>query len=86
MDSALALLGVGVLSTALAHYILFRLNAGPGPNFVSANNYIAPPVGIMWGAVLLGEPVTWLRLAGMVVIFIGIALALTRSGRVARPR
>jgi drug/metabolite transporter (DMT)-like permease len=79
-DSLLALLAVGVLSTGVAHYLLFRLNASAGPNFVSANNYIAPPIGIFWGVVLLAEPVTWLRLAGLVVIFTGIALAVTRTG------
>ncbi len=79
LESALGVLAVGVLSTGVAHYLLFRLNARAGPNFVSANNYIAPPVGIFWGAVLLGEPVTWLLIAAVIVIFCGIALAVTKT-------
>jgi drug/metabolite transporter (DMT)-like permease len=34
----------------------------------------------MWGVLLLGEEVTWLRLAAMLVIFAGIAFATTRTG------
>ncbi len=56
--SILTVLAGGVLSTSVAHYLLFRLNARAGPNFVAANNYIGPPVAIFWGVVLLGEPLT----------------------------
>lgn len=79
-DALLAALALGILATTVAHMILFLLNARAGPNFVAANNYIAPPVGIFWGTVLLGEIVTWDRIAAMIVIFAGIALAVTRTG------
>lgn len=79
-QSILALLALGLLSSTLGQFLVFRLNATAGPNFVSANNYIGPPVGILWGVLLLGEEITWLRIAAMLIIFAGIAFATTRTG------
>lgn len=79
-QSILGLLALGLLSSTLGQFLVFRLNATAGPNFTSANNYIGPPVGILWGVLLLGEEITWLRIAAMLVIFAGIAFATTRTG------
>lgn len=79
-QSLLGLLALGLLSSTLGQFLVFRLNATAGPNFTSANNYIGPPVGIMWGVLLLGEAITGLRIAAMLVIFAGIAFATTRTG------
>jgi drug/metabolite transporter (DMT)-like permease len=35
---------------------------------------------VVWGVLLLGEEITWLRVAAMLVIFLGIAFATTRGG------
>jgi len=78
--SILAVLALGLISSTVGQFLVFRLNATAGPNFTSANNYIGPPVGIMWGVLLLGEEITWLRIAAMLVIFAGIAFATTRTG------
>lgn len=78
--SILGALALGLLSSTLGQFLVFRLNATAGPNFTSANNYMGPPVGILWGVLLLGEEITWLRVAAMLVIFAGIAFATTRTG------
>lgn len=80
MNSILGALALGLLSSTLGQFLVFRLNATAGPNFAAANNYIGPPVGILWGVLLLGEEITWLRIAAMLVIFAGIAFATTRTG------
>jgi drug/metabolite transporter (DMT)-like permease len=80
LNSLLGVLGLGLISSTLGQFLVFRLNATAGPNFTSANNYMGPPVGIMWGVLLLGEEITWLRIAAMLVIFAGIAFATTRTG------
>jgi drug/metabolite transporter (DMT)-like permease len=80
LNSLLGVLGLGLLSSTLGQFLVFRLNATAGPNFTSANNYMGPPVGILWGVLLLGEEITWLRIAAMLVIFAGIAFATTRTG------
>ncbi len=78
--SLLGVLALGLLGSTVGQYLVFHLNATVGPNFVSANNYMGPLVGILWGVLLLGETVTWLRIAAMLVIFAGIAFATTRTG------
>lgn len=78
-DSLLGMLALGLLTSGIAHIIMFRLNANVGPNFVSANNYIGPPVGLFLGVVMLGEEITWLRVVAMLVILLGIAFATSRK-------
>jgi drug/metabolite transporter (DMT)-like permease len=80
LNSVMGVLGLGLISSTLGQFLVFRLNATAGPNFTSANNYMGPPVGILWGVLLLGEEITWLRIAAMLVIFAGIAFATTRTG------
>lgn len=80
LNSLIGVIGLGLISSTLGQFLVFRLNATAGPNFTSANNYMGPPVGILWGVLLLGEEITWLRLAAMLVIFAGIAFATTRTG------
>jgi len=78
---AASLLGIvllGVFSTGAAMLIYFHLNSTVGPNFVAANNYIAPGVGVIWGVMLLGEPFTWRMVGAFVVILAGIAVATLR--------
>jgi drug/metabolite transporter (DMT)-like permease len=79
-SSIVGVLALALLSSTLGQFLVFRLNATAGPNFTSANNYIGPVVGILWGVFLLDEEVTWLRIAAMFVIFAGIAFATTRTG------
>jgi len=69
---------LGVFASGLAMLLYFRLAATVGPNFVAANNYIAPAVGVTWGVVLLGEPFTWRAIAAFAIILSGIAVATMR--------
>ena len=80
LNSVIGVLGLGLISSTLGQFLVFRLNATAGPNFTSANNYMGPPVGILWGVLLLGEEISWLRIAAMLIIFAGIAFATTRTG------
>ncbi|MCW5771371.1 MAG: EamA family transporter [Rhodospirillaceae bacterium] len=85
--SLIGLLGLGIISSTIGQFLVFRLNAAVGPNFTAVNNLLGPPVGIMWGVLLLGEEITWLRIAAMAVIFLGVAFATTGGGvaRLAAP-
>ena len=73
--SGFGLLALSLLSTALNILLLFVLIKRTGPNFVAMNNYIAPLVGVTWGAVFLAEPVTWPKIGATLVILAGIAVA-----------
>lgn len=76
-----ALLALAVLSTAVAFLIYFRLIHQEGPVRTLTVTYLIPLFAILWGALLLGESVTWSMLAGGALVLLGVALA--NRGRVA---
>jgi drug/metabolite transporter (DMT)-like permease len=68
---ALALLGV--LNTAGGYLLLFRLVVRAGAGFASLNNFLVPLFGVMWGALLLEERPSPRAVAGLALIFAGLA-------------
>jgi len=74
LSSMLAILTLGLVSTALSGLVLFGLVKRAGVTFVSLNNYLVPVIGMALGALLLGETVAPERLAGLGFILGGIAL------------
>ena len=76
-----AVIYLGLMSTALATIIYFRLIAARGATFVSFNNYMGPPVGVLLGALFLGERPPAAAIGGMAMILAGVGLAsLWRRG------
>lgn len=53
--SALVLLGI--MSTAVAYVAYYRLIKLGGPAFASMHHYLVPPLGILFGAIFLGDTV-----------------------------
>ena len=77
----LGLLALSVLSTGMNILMMFVLIQRTGPNFVAMNNYIAPLVGVAWGALFLAEPVTWIKIAATLTILAGVAVATWQTPR-----
>ena len=78
--SLLALLGLSVISTALAFVIYFRLIRTLGSIGTTAQAYLRVPIGVGLGALFLGErlaPTAWL---GCVCVVAGVA-AMTLPAR-----
>jgi drug/metabolite transporter (DMT)-like permease len=50
-----------------------------GPVFTANVSLLIPVAGVLWGAALLGEPLTPVSLAGMVLVVAGLALVLRPS-------
>jgi drug/metabolite transporter (DMT)-like permease len=69
----IALLGIGVLSTAFAFLLFFDLVARVGGANTVLVTLLVPVTAIVLGAIVLGEPVTWNALAGMALIAAGLA-------------
>ena len=78
MRSLVALVILGVAGTAIAFVVFYRLIAELGAARSSLVSYLIPPLSLAYGAVLLDEAVTPAALAGLVLIFAGVALASTR--------
>ncbi|HEX8105414.1 MAG TPA: DMT family transporter [Solirubrobacteraceae bacterium] len=79
--AALAVLALGAIGTALAFVIFYRLIAEVGAGRASLVSYLAPGVALLYGALLLDEPITFAAIAGLALILGGVALASGRRGR-----
>ena len=75
-----AILALGVLSTGFGFVIYFRLSRTLGVMGVSAQSYLRAPIGVVLGALLLGEGVTLPMIGGLVLVVIGVA-AMTLPAR-----
>ena len=80
-SAAIALAVLGVVSTATATVVYFKLIALAGPSFVSLINYLIPAWAVLIGTLFLGERPEWTALAGLAFILSGIALAETKGRR-----
>src|SRR5207237_8767285 len=78
-----SVIALAVLGTAIAQIILFRVLRSDGAARVSLVTYLLPMTALIYGVLLLGEPLTWQELAGMTLILGGVALG---SGAVRLPR
>ena len=54
----LSLLGLGLVCTAFAYILFFRLLTNIGPVKSMTVTFMTPPFGILWGALFLGEPLS----------------------------
>ncbi len=81
-----ALLGLGMLSTALAYIIYFRILAVAGATNLLLVTFLIPVSAIALGVVVLGETFSAFQLIGMAVIALGLvaidgrALGIARRG------
>jgi drug/metabolite transporter (DMT)-like permease len=70
-----SLLALTILGTALAQLILFRILRLYGSRRLSLVTYLMPAFAVVYGALLLDEPVTGAAIAGLALILVGVALA-----------
>lgn len=76
--SVAAVAVLGVLPTALAAIIYFRLLVSAGPTFASMINFLIPAFGTVVGVAWLGESLTMHEAAALALILSAIALVRTR--------
>lgn len=67
--------GLGVLCTACAYVLFFRLVENVGASYAASVTFVIPIFGVLWGAIFLREPVTPPMIVGGVIVLIGTALA-----------
>jgi len=90
LDGAISLAGVGILSTAIAWPIFFRVLRRTTPTAASTVTFIVPAFALAWGSIVLAEPVGVSLLAGFGLILVSLMLVLgikpgVRMPWVARP-
>jgi drug/metabolite transporter (DMT)-like permease len=81
LHSASALLGLALLSTAIAFVVWFRLITTAGPSNTSLVTFLIPFTALGFGILLLGEKPTLGPVVGLVIILAGLAVTQLRSSR-----
>jgi len=61
----------GLLCTAVAYLLYYRLVARVGPTRTLLVTLLMPAFGMLWGFLILGERITWVRILGAAVILAG---------------
>ena len=69
------MVALGVVGTALAFVIFYKLIAEVGAGRASLVSYLAPGVALFYGAIFLDEEITVAAIAGLALILGGVALA-----------
>ena len=78
-----SVVALAVLGTAAAQLVLFRSLRLHGSTRTSLVTYLMPPTALLYGALLLDEPLTAAVLGGLALILAGVALG---SGALRLPR
>ncbi len=81
LASFLAVVILGVVSTALAPILYFHLIRQAGPTFFSLINYLIPVWALLFGILFLEESLGWTAFAGMAFILGGIAVSQFAKGQ-----
>ena len=66
---------LAVICTGIAYILYFRLLSRIGPAKTLAVTYLIPAFGVLWGHLLLHEPITTSMVVGCAVILLGTTLA-----------
>src|SRR5471030_2806786 len=72
----LSLLGLGLVCTAFAYIVYFRLLSSIGPVKSMTVTFMNPPFCVLWRALLLDEPLSMSHIYGGVLIAAGLWLVL----------
>ncbi|MDF1486253.1 DMT family transporter [Ramlibacter sp. H39-3-26] len=83
-----ALAALGLVCTAWAYILYFRLIADIGPVRTLSVTFLIPPFGVLWGALLLGEPLSWAHAAGggLIALAVGLVLGAPKAAAPVHPR
>jgi len=74
VPTGLAVLALGIVCSGVAYLIYFRLIADFGGVSALTVTFLIPVFGILWGAWLLGEPVSWTTAGGGLLVLLGTAM------------
>ena len=72
LESTLALIYLGIVATGFAWWLRFRILAKNGIVFQTQVAYLIPIFGVIFGALILDEQITWKASASLVIIISGI--------------
>ena len=65
---------LGIVGTAIALLFFYRMLTTYGASRAALVTYLIPPIALLYGVVLLDEPLTLNAVAGLVLVLAGVAL------------
>ena len=71
-----SILALGLVCSAIAYLLYFRLIADIGATGALTVTYLIPVFGVLWGALFLGETVSPTMIAGGVLVILGTVFVL----------
>ena len=69
-----SLLILALLGTSFAYVLYYWLIEHTGATRTALVTYLIPITGVMWGALLLSEPIEWEAMVGLALIIAGVGL------------
>jgi len=72
LESTLSLIYLGVVATGFAWWLRFKILANNGIVFQTQVAYLIPIFGVIFGALILNEQITWKVLVSLIIIMSGI--------------
>jgi drug/metabolite transporter (DMT)-like permease len=73
--SVAAVAHLGMVATALAMTVYYRVVASAGVSFLALTNYLIPVVAVVAGIAVLGEPARWNLWAALALVLTGVSIA-----------
>jgi drug/metabolite transporter (DMT)-like permease len=83
--AVLSVVVLGVVGTALAFVIYYRLMTEIGVGRAALVAYLIPGVALVYGATLLDEPISWATIVGFGLVLVGTILAARRTRPLTTP-
>ncbi len=78
-----SVLALGAAGLSVAYLLYFGLIAGAGASYAVLVTYLVPALALVYGAVLLDEPVTATAVVGLLLVLVGVGLG-TQTLRLSR--
>jgi drug/metabolite transporter (DMT)-like permease len=69
-----AVLALALLSTAIGYLIFYQLIERIGATNTLSVTLLVPIFGMVWGAIILGEPISLIQIVGLIIILASLIL------------